>query len=485
MTVQRITSSLQQDLLALLAYNDIHGKIIASIVEPTLFEGDLRVIAERCISYWNQYREAPKAHTVNLVAEITEDKSNRRAPTFRQILHQLYQLSEAVNAKYALDQVRRFMRTQRLKEAILEAAEKLNQKQEHAIEEVEVLFSEILQAREIDFEPGLYLSDYKRVLNYLQNQYVEFKTGIKELDNNYVVPYRGAAMLILGAAGKGKTWMAVQIGKEALLQRHRVLHITPEMSEEEIAQRYYQGLWAITKRDKKSQVVRIELDRSDRISGLEPDEVIPDFTFASPNIRDEFEIRIGRLGGARYDNVLVKRFPTGQLTPTLLRAYLDSLEVVEHFIPDMVIVENIGLMKTEIRDHRIHLGRNFVGIRGLAIERNFALVVSHQISREGAEALMAKTTHVGEDWSLIGTADLAIVYSCTDSEARYGLGRLFVGKARNEKDRYGVLLSQSYATGQFVLESAMLNDKYFDFLNGMSSGGKDSKEDPGDDQDND
>jgi hypothetical protein len=41
-----------------------------------------------------------------------------------------------------------------------------------------------------------------------------------------------------------------------------------------------------------------------------------------------------------------------------------------------------------------------------------------------------------------------------------GLARLYVDRARSEKDRFTVLISQSYSSGQFVLESCMMNDKY-------------------------
>jgi len=459
----RPTGALQENLLTILSHDDVNGKIVAGLVSPELFEGDYRVIAERCLDFWEKCREAPKAHVVDLVADILEDPNNRKAHTYHRILAQMLELAGAVNTTYVLGEIRKFIRMQRLKQAIMESSTKFAGHQEMAIEEVEKIWNDILSARQIDHEPGLRLSDTARVVQYLDVQYSEFTTGIKVLDDNFIVPYRGSPFLFIAPAGAGKTHAAVQVGTQAVLDRKKVLHVCQEMAPELIAQRYYQRLFGASKREEKVGITILGRDRLGRLDTLQRDEVQSDWTFASPHLAVELEAHAQAVG-TRLNNLIIVRFPMRTLTGAKLRAYLDNLEVVEHFIPDLVIVENIGLMKTDPARHRIDLGRNFEDICGLAIERSHALWASHQVSREGAASLMTRSTHVAEDWSLIHTAEVVVTYTATDAETQLGLARLFINKARNEKDHWVALITQNYAMGQFCLDSVMMPKKYFDFL---------------------
>ena len=68
---------------------------------------------------------------------------------------------------------------------------------------------------------------------------------------------------------------------------------------------------------------------------------------------------------------------------------------------------------------------------------------------------------------MVCTADFFVTYSQTAAEKRLGLARLYVAMARSEQDGFGVLVSQSYKTGQFVLESTRLSDSYARIMESM------------------
>jgi hypothetical protein len=385
-------------------------------------------------------------------------------------------LSEGMNTAYIIDQVRQFSEVQRIKGAILTSAEQINAKQEHAVDEIKTIWNELLRSRQIDFDPGLRLSEFDKVLAALATQFVEFKSGIKVLDDRNIVPYRGGVMLVLGAAGLGKSWYLIHLGKQALLQRKKVVHITLEMSAEECAQRYYQSLFAVPKRQAEVELPVLQKNKYGDLKGFETRTARPEFAFNSPHIRDELETRV-LYRGLLFDNLIIKRFPPRALSMDMLRGYLDNLEIVEKFIPDMIILDYIGITKTDPKNHRIHLGRNAEEYRGICVERHAAGVTAHQISKAGAESLQAGSTHVAEDWSLIATHDQVIAYSSTDAEHQYGLARLFVSKARSETDKFGALITQSYATGQFCLDSSLLNSEYFAMLKELTGDKEEASED--------
>lgn len=491
---ERPHSYLQENLLALLCHSDAHGKLIANLVEPELFEGDYREIAEVAIAYWRTHKQAPKSHTADLLGDILSDPNNRRAPTFRRILISLVELADSVNVTYVLDSIQTFIRTQKIKAAILQSAERINNNQEMAVPQIEELWQDLLRAREILFDPGLRLNDIDRIVSYYdQHRTVEFRTGIAELDHLHIVPERGKAFLFLAAAKKGKTWFLCSVGKEALLARKKVLHISLEINEEETAQRYFQNMFAVSKReigDTKStqlNISEIEDEKTERtikaLRGFVTIDVDSDFTFNSPYLRDELMSRMGHLG-TRFDNLIIKQFPTRSLTANGLRAYLDNLETTENFVPDLLILDYIGIMHTDPRHHRIHLGRNFEDFRAVCVERNVAGITAHQLSKEGERAHGAGRHHVAEDWSLIGTCDVAVIYSQTEAEKQFNLARLKVDTVRSEESGFWLLISQNYKIGQFCLQSIMLNSKYEKMLDELTKDSDDEEEyDPEDDDD--
>ena len=462
------SGALQENLLTLLAYDDENGKVVSNMLDSELMEGDYREIAEKCIAYWRQYNEAPKEHTADLFSDILEDPHNRRANAFKRILSSMAQLAESVNTTYVLEQLRQFTRMQKLKSAIISSAEKLSSRQQLAISEVEDIWNDLLHSRDIQFDAGITLMDVDKVLAYLQYQFSEFDIGIPILDRRGVVPYRSAVMLFLAPPGYGKSWLLVHTGRRAHLRRKKVVHISLEMREELVAERYYQSLFSIPRREQDVEVTTFDMD-DDRLIGLEKDIVTPDFYFRDKHgvfndvVRDELFARIEHFG-TRFKDIIIKGFPPRSLTANGIRAFLDNLEVTQKFIPDLLILDYIGIMRTDERNHRISLGRAFEDFRAICVERNIAGVTAQQVSKEGSGSQFVRRTGVAEDWSLIGTADQIVTYSCTDAEARLGLARLYVDKARSEMDRYGVLISQAYKLGQFVLDSMLLPHEYFDVL---------------------
>ena len=281
-------------------------------------------------------------------------------------------------------------------------------------------------------------------------------------------------MLLLGAAKMGKSWFLTSVGKTALGMRKRVLEVTLEMSAEEKAQRYYHSIFSLSKRQTEIEVatMKFEYDRSKKdehgnpekyLTGFVQRKVVPEFTFQDPDLRMELEARVEHFG-ERFNNMIIKQFPTRSLTVDGLRGYMDNLEISEGFIPDILLLDYVGIMKTDPKNPRISLGHVVQDLRGLCVERNIAGVTVHQLSKAGALAMVAGGAHAAEDWSMIGTADQILAYSSTDAEHRAGLGRLYVDRARSEQDKFGCLLTQSYALGQFCIDSVFLPPEYWDIM---------------------
>ena len=476
MSQDRFSLSLQQDLLTLLVWSDEHGKTVARIVEANLFEGDFRAIATKAIEFWKQHNTAPKQHIADLLADILEDPADRRANTYRRILVQMLEVKDQINADFVLRSMGNHVRVQQAKGVILQSAEKLDALGINALTDVESLWRGFLKGGTNNLDPGLRLSDIDQVLAYFDRVHSEFKTGIKELDEANIVPMRGKLWLLLASAKKGKTWALIQLGKMAFLQRKKVVHITLEIEPEEVAQRYYQALFGASKRDDTTKVSKIKLDRKGDVDQVISQSVDIPFNFESEAVREELWTRIGRFG-IRASNIIIKRFPMRSLTVDQLEAFLEGLEAIEGFVPDLVIVDYPKIMKIDLKNPRTSVGGIMEDLRGMAQRRDFALAAVHQGNRASVDAELVKATHSSEDWSVACTADFLITYSQTAAEKARGLARLYVDLVRSEADGFGVLITQSYKIGQFCLESMRMNDSYARLMESMGAANEEEEDD--------
>lgn len=465
-----------QNLITILAHDPKHGKIVAQLIRPELFDGVLRNIAEKCVHFWKRYKTCPGVHTADLFSDIL-DKDDRTAKVYRKVLRNMHLLSEGINTEYVISTLRSTTHRYLMKDMVLKVAE-IAQQETIDIQEADTLIRAFVKKQDVSFDPGLRLTDVDKVVDWLQTHYNEFKLGIEVLDNAHVVPSRGAVLLFIAPAGKGKSWFLANTAKHAILRRKRVAHFTLEMPSEESAARYYQAFFAIPKRGDDVELFDIDKDGQGRFTKPLGSRVYtPKITMQHPKIRRILKERMKYWEDRGIGELLViKRFPPRGVTIDHLAAYLDALEASTGFIPDMCILDYVGIVKTNADNHRITLGRLFEDFRGLCVERNMAGVTAQQGNRKSSKAYQVGTDHVAEDWSLMGTADVAFTFSQTQKEKDRGLARLWVGKARGEPDNWGLIVTQNYATGQFALQSARLSRKYDDMIESLNKRAEDEDE---------
>jgi DnaB-like helicase C terminal domain len=236
------------------------------------------------------------------------------------------------------------------------------------------------------------------------------------------------------------------------------------MSEARSAQRYLQALFAVAKRKEPFTVTKFRKDSLGRITGFDDIKMTPGLTLDDPHIRKKLERRIDRWALRLLDNIYIKEFPTSTLTVAQLRAYLDNLEATEKFVPDLLIVDYPDLLKMDKDNYRLELDQVFKELRGIAVSRNIALAAVSQSHRSAAKAKQVGIDNVAEAYSKIAHSDTVITYTQTAQEHKLGLARLYVAAGRNDEDKFVIVISQSYNTGQFVVDSAMLRGTYWENL---------------------
>jgi len=162
----------------------------------------------------------------------------------------------------------------------------------------------------------------------------------------------------------------------------------------------------------------------------------------------------------------IKGFPMRSLTIERLEAYIESLELHDNFIPDVVILDYPDEMKIPIKDYRLGVSNIVSEFRGLCQKRFFCGIAPTQTSKKGWEATTIKGSMVAEDASKFRTADMVVIQSKSKFEKDLGLARLWVEKHRDDEDGYTVVITQDIRTGQYVLDSFRMPPKsnYMDLI---------------------
>ena len=456
----KLAGSLQENLLTLLTFSERYHAMVRNVLDVSLFSSDIyRDIVTRVYDYIDTYHKPPREHLPDLFDDILRNPAHKQRPHYEDLLRSAYELSSGLNEEYVVSQLEKFSRQQQLKIGIIEAGDAV---QAGDLDAAEGFLEAALKRKLGMFSRGITLEEGLQMLSASEDLGDTVPTGIKELDMRNLGPTRKELHLFIARPKGGKTWWATHIAKRALMSRWRVLVVSLEISEKIYAMRLLQAFFGVGKRKAQHIVTKLERDRLGRLIELHCEERIPADTFDNDKTFGKLRKKLEDIHGRK--RLLIKNFPTGALNISGLRAYLDSLERMENFVPDIVLLDYADLMKVDSKNYRVDLGILYKDLRGIAVERNLAMATMSQANRAGAGARLITDIHAAEDFSKIATADCVLTYNQTPAEKALGLARLFISNARNDEDKFMVLITQAYTTGQFALDSVRMSDSYWEHI---------------------
>ena len=462
-----LSGSLQANIAVLAVFSDSSAAIVRASVEPYLFTTRAyRDIITRAYAYFDQYKKPAKEHIADELEDLLT-KEGEHAEMLSDVLEDLRSLwtdpTRGFNEAYVLTQMETFVRRQYFKVGMVEAH---GQAMLGDIDAAEATMLKAMRARAASFTPGLTLKEAIKLLSNPDAQRDTLTIGIKELDKLSLGPARQELHLFIGPPKGGKSWWLTHCARRAIMQGWRGVYITLELSEKLVSRRLMQAIFALKTRD-DAEVLYTKF----RVDPERPNTLLSIDRVAAKNVKsisgyDKIGQYAERIDALRINNkILTKGFPTGALTVQGIEAYLDLLDSTQGFIPDFICLDYADLMRIPVDSYRLSLGELYKNLRGLAVERNLALITASQSTRGGASAKLLRATDVAEDFSKIGTADCVLTYSATEVERRRGLARLHVAAGRVEADKFTTIIAQSYVSGQFALkESFGMHPEYWTHL---------------------
>ena len=308
------SNALQENLLTLLSFDDKYASIIRGSVEPHIFGGLYSEIVVRVYEYIDKHGKPPMDHLPDLLEDKLTQGKKREINLYKDIIESVHDLSDSINAEYVMSQLESFVKRQNYRLVAIDLTKELLKDTDASLEEADRLISKAQTSSLKVFEPGVNLANKNDALRFLDMQTRGYETGIKELDARGFGPTPKELWLGIAPTKKGKSWLLIQLGKIAMVHKLRVSHITLEMSEERVTQRYLQAFFAMSKRNESIRRIKFKTDKRKRIKEFDYINVKPKLSLDDPKIRKKLTKLIKKWGTRVLKNIYIKEFPTAELT---------------------------------------------------------------------------------------------------------------------------------------------------------------------------
>lgn len=460
--MSELPQSSQINLVSLLLFDRDHALTIRGAVNLDLFEDDFQTAASAAYRFLDQYSAPPGEGHIHecLSLPLASSEDDTRQANLRQCLDVLHQTWKAgINTQFVLDQLECFIQVQSRKQAVQDSLDLLTRSASEL--DTPAKFDMIMRGVESNAlnltDTGISPFEESEALGFLDKIEPAFTTGVNKFDQLGAGPSRKELHIFVALPGMGKSHWLINLGLRAWRENYNVLHVTLEMSEQRVQQRYLQSALAIpSRRISNPEVVRLDIAKDGTLDDIRKESIQYNFSLDDPDARAKIRKALSgkfEFQAARTKKLKVKEFPSGTLTVPQLSAFLDSLKQQEGFIPDLLIVDYADLMSLSVDKMRESLDRIYVNLRGLASQLNMAVATASQSNRKGMERGGVSMATLAEHFGKGMTADTVITYNQTPMERRLGLARLRLEKCRNAEDKFEVLVNQRYSLCQFVTQS--------------------------------
>ncbi len=470
-----LTGAMQELLVGLLLYGDNKDAgIIRVLVPPDVFDTHYKRLAKAALAYHDRYQQAPGEHSHEVIASIIASSDSDKK-LYQRILASIDASKDNINRKYVLESAAAFEHFQRIRTKVADVLDilEVDPTPEGVLRASGLLAEAAKPNQSVGVSDINMMNPIHLIRLFVEDDDEVLVMGIPAYDRWRAGPERGGLHMLIAPPSSGKSWWCIYLGKMALRQSWRVVHITVEISAQNTGRRYLQAIHGWTKR----RVGRVE--RSRLIKDEKGLVIDVDSQWVQRQALDSLTRRARKrmLSMAPHTRLRIKGFPSGSLTIEQLEAYLDVLEMTEGFVPDLLIVDYVDEMCVTSHGKRRYeaIGDLYTALRGVAGKRNLAAVTVSQASKEAEHRRWVTRDNAAEAFSKIAKADVGFTFSRTVAEERLGLGRLNLIRARNDGGVHTrVVISQSYDTGQFITDSALMEDEGYwgimDSYGGSASG---------------
>ena len=392
-TLQLYGTGFQTKLLAVLMKDRVYLQQIHDILDPKYFTSEANQwIAATVMKYFNEYKNTPTLEVMKV--ELDSMESEILKPMVVDCLKDVVKHVEAEDLSYIKDRTLDFCKNQKLKGAILESVQLLQQGNYDAIK---TTVDEAMKAggdRNIGHE-------------YIKDIEARF-----ELNNRNTVPTpwdvvndimdgglgAGEMGVFVAPAGIGKSMALVNAAAFCAKKGLNVVYYTLELSDTYVGGRFDSHFTGIPTQDLKFH-------------------------------KEEVEAAVGKLNG----QLIIKYYPTKTATINTIASHLDKC-IMQGTKPDAIFIDYADLLRDAGSNrnarHDQVLGGIYEELRGLAGLYKVPIWTASQANRSAAEQEIIEADKIAESYTKVMVADFVVSLSRKTADKISGTGRWHIIKNR-------------------------------------------------------
>lgn len=385
--------------------------------------------------FFNRLKDHEKTHSPITLKEelVTAVKAKavkeEELPKYVDIYNIIKNDPSPAEKRHLKETLSKFVRTQAVKKAIMDSFDLME------ADRWDEITHRVQQACSAGFDVEdnghLFFKEFKERLEKraLLEDSQKISTGIQALDE---LTYGGIKSkqlgLVVGGTGRGKTIFLTWLSRVAVLLGKRVLYITLEIPELDIAARF--------------------------------DSMIGKVKFGElKNHTEELSDVLGKMSQKYGTSLIIKEWPAQQASVWTIKSYIMRLSAMG-MSPDLVVIDYLDLVKPHTRYNSATEDVDAItkAMHGLAKELNIAIWTASQLNRGGLAMETPDETAIAGALSKLFTCDIAIFMAQTKEERQDEMIRLILTKNRNGPAGRTISLDTDYSYMTFYRGSRDTSD---------------------------
>lgn len=356
-------------------------KFISYITKEYLILYESKVVFRQINEYFNEFKKPP--HYNELLISINNNSSlnEQQHNDCIDLVEEIKSTDDNYNLEWLAKETKKWIRNKAFENVIVESAEKLQNDKS-----IDDMMQKVKEVFVINFDETIginFREGAEKQLAYYKEEKIKYPSNIRGLDlicDGGIEPK--TLNLLMAPTNTGKTSAMISLASNYLKSGYRVLYVTCEMSEENIRQRIEANLLDISINDIPK---------------------LPEALYLK---------RMNEIGQKYMGNIYIKEYPTKLANVNHIRSLLDNLATKESFMPQIVIIDYLNILKSAT----INNGGSSYDIvksiaeevRGLACEYYLAIWSATQTNRDGDGASDLNLNNSSDSYGVPMTVDLEV-----------------------------------------------------------------------------
>ncbi len=445
MADQPINAHLQDCILRLAIENEDFIKLVRPVLDPSMLTSRIPAeLYQLCVSYYDIYQRPPADHFHDETVRLVLQKDENERQYYADYINKIKDMASPDPA-YVLGRINDFIKARKFEQAAIKFAE-LTQQGEFA--RAENLMTETFRSGIVSTDLGLdYLNNTSLPLREDpdSNKFL-MTTGIKPLDRVIGGFKRGQLICWMGGYKGKKSWACCHTGRVALMHGLTVVHVSHEMTTEEIETRYDMMFGGLSS----------EANPAPLTLTVYEDKKFKEITIQPDSINNWEKVKQARANIKRFGGRLfIKKYPMGLVNMREIESYLHHLEM-NGIYADVLINDYADIMAPldTRKELRHQLNETYIYHKRLADERNMLVITASQVPNSAVRSPHISIKDFAEDRRKAGNVDMALAICQTEEQEEDNIAVIMVVANRSGPQGYRCMVGAVPAIGQLALFAA-------------------------------